>query len=597
MSKSLKNILQYSAAPILSLLIFAILFQTWKIDLNLPIFNYSHDALFSAFEVKSVIDNRWFLTNDYIGFPQSLGKFNHYDFPLQADSINFLIAKFFALFTSNPFLVTNCFFLSGFALNSALSFAVLRSFKISVFSAVIVSVLYAFTPYHFSRNVMHMFLGNYMAIPLITMLALWIMMDKIQIISCNKKHQLCFAPNSSFFIAAACCCFIAANGIYYALYATLIFIFAWFLRNLKKDNFVGNISSPIALCGVIIFVLFLLYLPSFSYWFQNGGNSSVGNRNPIESEYYGLKIINLFLPVANHYIDYLRNIRFFFDELPSQNDESGSESLGILASTGFLFLILWLFAQSQAGEKSVFQKTIKKYSLSENDQNLISNLAGLNLLSVLFVTIGGFMMFIAISFPLIRSHARFSIFIAFFSLFIIAIIFDKAVKKKKLWAKITILIISTLAIFDQVGKVSPLILQSEKTKSAFISDHNFVQKIESIMPKEAMIFVLPVVDFPENAESYDLLRGYLHSKNLRWSYPAIMSRPSSLWQNEVVKMNFKNFISEIKNKGFNGIYLNQKMMAEKFSWSEVRQFIKQLKQISQSSPLVSTDFNLMFFEI
>jgi len=224
-------------------------------------------------------------------------------------------------------------------------------------------------------------------------------------------------------------------------------------------------------------------------------------------------------------------------------------------------------------------------------------LAGLNLLSVLFAMIGGFMMFIAISFPLIRSHARFSIFIAFFSLFIIAIIFDKAVKKKKLWAKITILIISTLAIFDQVGKVSPLILQSEKTKSAFISDHNFVQKIESIMPKEAMIFVLPVVDFPENAESYDLLRGYLHSKNLRWSYPAIMSRPSSLWQNEVVKMNFKNFISEIKNKGFNGIYLNQKMMAEKFSWSEVRQFIKQLKQISQSSPLVSTDFNLMFFEI
>ncbi len=597
MSKSLKNILQYSAAPILSLLIFAILFQIWKIDLNLPIFDYSKDAFFSAFEVKSVIDNRWFLTNDYIGFPQSLGKFNLYDFPLQADSINFLIAKFFALFTSNSFLVTNCFFLSGFVLNSALSFVVLRSFKISVFSAIIVSVLYAFTPYHFSRNVTHLFLGNYMMIPLITMLGLWIMMDKIQVISRNKKHQLCFALNRSFFIAVACCCFIATTGIYYALYATLIFIFAWFLRNLKKDSFVGNISSPIALCGVIIFVLFLLYLPSFSYWFQNGGNASVGNRNPIESEYYGLKIINLFLPIANHYIDYLQNMRFLFEELPSQNDESGSESLGILASTGFLFLILWLFAQSQAGEKSVFQKTIKKYSLSENDQNLISNLAGLNLLSVLFATIGGFVMFIAIPFPLIRSHARFSIFIAFFSLFIIAIIFDKAVKKKKLFAKIAILIISTLAIFDQVGKVSASILQSEKTKSAFISDRDFVQKIESTMPKDAMIFVLPVIGFPENVEPYDLLRGYLHSKNLRWSYPAIMSRPSSLWQHEVVKMNFKNFISEIKNKGFSGIYLNQKMMAEEFNWSEVRQFIKQLKQINQGSPLVSADSNLMFFEI
>ena len=49
--------------------------------------------------------------------------------------------------------------------------------------------------------------------------------------------------------------------------------------------------------------------------------------------------------------------------------------------------------------------------------------------------------------------------------------------------------------------------------------------------------------------------------------------------------------------GFSGIYLNQKMMAEEFNWSEVRQFIKQLKQINQASPLVSADSNLMFFEI
>ena len=597
MTKFLKNILQYSAAPILSLLIFAILFQLWEIDLSLPIFNYSDDALFSTFVMKSMIDNSWFLTNDYIGFPQSLGQFNLYDFPLQSDSIHFLIAKFFTLFTSDPFLVTNCFFLSSFALSAALSFVVLRSFKISVFSATIVSVLYSLIPYHFSRNVTHMFLANYMAIPLITMLGFWIITDKIQIISRNKKNQICLAPNSSFFIAAACCCFIAANGIYYALYATIIFIFAWFLRSLKKDNFSGNISSTIALCYIIIFVLLLLYLPSFIYWFESGGNAKVVGRHQIESEYYGLKIINLFLPVVNHYIDYLRNLRFLFDEISSKNLEQGSESLGILASTGFLFLILWLFAQSQAGEKSVFQKTIKKFSLNENDQNLISNLAGLNLLSVLFATIGGLVMFIVIPFPLIRSHARFSIFIAFFSLFIIAIIFDKAVKKKKLLAKITILIISTLAIFDQVGRVSAPIIQSEKIKSAFISDRDFVQKIESTMPKDAMIFALPVISFPENAESYDLLRGYLHSKNLRWSYPAIINRPSSLWQHEVVKMNFEDFISEIKNKGFSGIYLNQKMMAEQLSWSEVRQFIKELKQIAQELPLVSADSNLMFFEI
>lgn len=602
--KNLKIIIPYLISPILSLIILTFFFQLWKVDLRLPIFGYDGgDSLFGIFEAKSVVDGGWFFTNSFIGFPQSLGQFNLYDFPLQADSFHFFIIKVFSYFTSNPFLIMAWFFITSFALISTVSFAVLRSFNISNFSATIISILYAFTPYHFSRNLMHVFLGNYVAIPLVVMVSLWIISDKMELLAINKKGQFYLNPNRFFYIALAISLFVATNGIYYAFYACIIFGFSWFLRGLKNGVVLDRQSfTPLVLCGSIIFALLCLYLPSFLYWSANGLNSSVANRDIIESERFGLKIVNLFTPIANHYLEYFRNLRWYFDEIYLESEserksESGMESLGIIAASGFLFLLLWLIVRGQSGTNSFFQKTIKKFSLSENDQNLISDLAGLNLISVLFATVGGFVMFVAMAFPLVRSHARFSIFIAFFSLFLVAIILDKIVQKKKNLAKIAVSIIFVLALFDQVGQVSAISIQNDKAKSNFISDQDFVQKIEETMPKGAMIFMLPVLNFPESEEPYNLLSGYLHSKELRWSYPAMRGRKSNLWQQEIAEFGFADFIAEIRKKGFVGIYIDRKLMAEKYSWPEVRKLEAQLKKVAKGKKLVSKNSNLVFFAI
>lgn len=596
--KNLKTISSYLVAPILSLIILTFFFQLWKVDLSLPIFGYDGgDSLFGIFEAKSIVDGGWFFTNSFIGFPQSLEQFNLYDFPLQADSFHFLIIKIFSYFTSNPFLIMAWFFIASFALISTVSFAVLRSFNISNFSATIVSILYAFTPYHFSRNLSHAFLGNYVAIPLVIMVSLWIISDKMKLIEINKKGQFYLNPNRCFYIALAISLFVAANGIYYAFYACIIFGFSWFLRGLKNGTLLDRKSlTTIALSGAIIFALLCLYLPSFLYWSANGLNNSVANRDIMESERFGLKIVNLFIPIANHYLEYFRNLRWCFDEIASEG-ESGMESLGIIAASGFLFLLLWLIVRGQSGANSFFQKTIKKFSLSENDQNLISDLAGLNLISVLFATVGGFVMFVAMAFPLVRSHARFSIFIAFFSLFLVAIICDKIVQKRENLAKILISIIFVLALFDQVGKVSAKSIQGDEVKSNFVSDQNFVKKIEEMMPKGAMIFMLPVLNFPESEEPYHLLAGYLHSKELHWSYPAMRGRQSNLWQQEIAEFGFADFISEVKKKGFVGIYVDRRLVAEKYSWPEVRKLEARLKKVAKREMLVSKNANLVFFEI
>ena len=225
------------------------------------------------------------------------------------------------------------------------------------------------------------------------------------------------------------------------------------------------------------------------------------------------------------------------------------------------------------------------------------------MLTVLFASIGGIVMFLVAAFPMLRSHARFSVFIAFFSLILIAVIFEKILQKKKIWAQIFLSLVFILAFFDQVGKVSALTINPPEIKKDFEDDKDFVQKIEQILPEGAMIFQMPLITFPES-NNYDLMRGYLHSKNLRWSYPAMRGRKAALWQQEVVKLDFKDFISELRKAGFKGIYINR-VAALKYQkdedmpkiWREIRKLETNLRTIKKNRPIVSKNLQLIFYEI
>jgi len=608
--KNLKKISLYFVAPILSVATFILLFQLWKLDLHAPIFAYGHDALIAFFLIKNIIQTGWFSSNELVGWPHLI-PFSLNDFPMHADGFNFLILKAFTYFSSDPFLIVNCFFILTFALTSFTSFIALRSLGITAFTAIIVSILYSFTPYHFYRGTWHVFLSNYSPIPLIIMVSLWIAAGKIKMIDVNEKGQFYLNPNRFFFFALAICIFVSGGGIYYALYSCVIFVFAWILYGLKKGIFSDRQFFTVTfLCSAIIIVLLFLHIPSFFYWMQNGMNGNATYRSMEQSELYGLKIITLFLPVQNHYLEYLSNVRKIYDT-NVLTYESTFTSLGIIGAVGFLFLLLWLFTKNQDGEKSFLQRTIQKYSLNEKDQNLISDLAGLNLFMVLFAVVGGLVMLFAMPFPMLRSHARFSIFIAFLSLTLIAIIFDKIIKKKlfgkKIFAQILVVAIATLAMFDQVGQLSPDILQRETPleikviMAKFNSDHHFVEEIEKTMPTGAMIMQMPVVIFPEGG-TYELMMGYIYSKNLRWSYPVIRGRKSAMWQLKTAKLDFKDFIIELKKAGFSGVYIDRILMSqlkedEAQGWRDLIKFEKQLKSIAKRPPITSQNKLLVFFEI
>ena len=392
--------------------------------------------------------------------------------------------------------------------------------------------------------------------------------------------------------------FAAISGIYYAFYALVIFTFAWFICGLKNGKFLNRqIFTLIAICAATLLTLLVLYFPVLKFWAVNGFNVSIANRDYSQSEFFALRIADLLMPVANHYFDYLRDLRTSFDFAFNIEDERRSSTLGILGSGAFIFLLIWLLLKSQISN-SLLQKNLKKFSLSKNDKSLISNLASLNLLSILFATAGGLVLLLVLSFPLIRSHARFCIFIAFFALFLVAIFFDK-MAQKSLKAKLVIIVISILALFDQVGNLSNFEQQAQARVRKFNIDQQFVTKAQIKLKAGAQVFILPVFGFPEGSgDQYSATVFYLISKNLKVSYPVIKGRKAHLWQERVVNLKFKQFILELKKAGFSAIAIerNNYVLAKKNSWKNLRKLETNLKSLDKK-PIVSKDLNWILFKI
>jgi phosphoglycerol transferase len=215
-------------------------------------------------------------------------------------------------------------------------------------------------------------------------------------------------------------------------------------------------------------------------------------------------------------------------------------------------------------------------------------------------------MFISINFATIRSHARFCVFIGFVVLVIAAIIID-VISRKNLLKKFdfkgkvattSLFLILVLGLLDQVGYGALEIIQSQKNKEKFFLDREFVGNIEAAMPTNSAIFVVPAYGFPESdGDDYNSLIGYLHAKNLRWSYPAIKGRAANLWQKKISELKFEQFIGELKSAGFSGLYLDRKLLRLQKGEKELQKFEENLRTTFGEKKIISRDERLVFYRL
>jgi hypothetical protein len=579
-NKRSKESAAYIIAMVLCLWILERLLKLRHSDLSVPFVYNDSDGTFFNVMVKTVITNGWYLNNDSLGMPKGM---EMHDFPIP-DSFHFLVFKFLGLFTSNSGLIINLFFLLTFPLTTVSSLFVLRRFGISYAPAILASLLYTFTFYHFFRNVQHLMYSPYYNVPLVVMMALWIFWGELSLTKTEENRTRWNLRDPKLICSVLICLLTASTGgAYYFFFASVLLLSAGIFIAIR-DKSLRRMLLPSILIAIMFGTFIINISPNLIYFYKNG-QSPVAVRNPAEAEYCGLKVGLLLTPTLNHRLKSLAEFKDVYGKTPLVNENVDS-SLGFIGSIGFLTLIGFM----------LFHRPFPSREGVNRVSELLSHLGIMNITAVLVATIGGFgSLFNHLVSPQIRCYNRFSIFIAFLSLFAAAILLDLVylryikTRLRQVLFHISIVLLILLGVLDQTPK--NLLPDFKTVKAEYQNDSNFIRQIESALPPRAMIFQLPLCTYPEG-ESYNQLKPYLHSNTLRWSFGAIRNRPAGLWQKAIAAKPTNEMVEALAIAGFSGIYIDRALYKDNGAGIE-----NELSKFLVMEPLVSSTKQYSFFNL
>jgi hypothetical protein len=125
---------------------------------------------------------------------------------------------------------------------------------------------------------------------------------------------------------------------------------------------------------------------------------------------------------------------------------------------------------------------------------------------------------------------------------------------------------AALALGDQLPPRTPT-SEIESVRAVIASDATLSRMLEAALPPGAMLFQLPVADFPEgprigSAIDYEHLRPYLFTSRLRFSYGSDKGRAREAWQHRMEELPPETMVDALERCGFAGILLNRKAYAD-----------------------------------
>ncbi|HVS40259.1 MAG TPA: hypothetical protein VMS17_32170, partial [Gemmataceae bacterium] len=315
---------------------------------------------------------------------------------------------------------------------------------------------------------------------------------------------------------------------------------------------------------------------------------AAAGRIPGEADYYGLSIGEMLLPTASHRIGWLAGIvnHYVSDSARRVTPEWWGQPLGFIAAAGFLYLL--------------GRFLLRRRGRAERAED---GLAFLNLAAVLFGMVGGlgsvFAFWVS---PMIRCYGRLSICIAFFALAGLFLLLERTAQRyvRSRWSRaawgVGLLGLLVLGILDQT---SPAIMTPTyaATQRQFDSDRDFGQRIEALLPPGSMVYQMPYVPFPESwpvhdLTDYELLRPYLHTRTLRWSYGTVKGGNTDGWQAEMDKLPMPELVETLAFAGFRGVYIDRRGFADGAAQAE-----EELACLLNVEPLVSQTGQQSFFDL
>ena len=451
-----------------------------------------------------------------------------------------LLGRAFGLFAG-----LNIALLVGHLLAAATMFLVARSLDCSTPWALVAGLAFGLAPYIFAQSPHHITVAYAWHVPLFMLVWKW----------ASVEPGLEFGSRK--FWSAACIAFITGlQNVYYTnIFCQLTLLGAgllWLRTGSRRP-----LVAALAVIGGAAAAFALMNLDGWAYKAVHGPNGGALVREYKWLEVYGLKLVDLVVPPATHHFQLFADFAKAHREAAPLQDEGSYLGLVGLAALGLL-----AFSSIAAVVK--------------NRANSIPMEAWQVLWIVLCFSTGGLNAILgAFGFTLFRTGCRYSIVILAIVLLYAAHRLTALGKAAAFRIDSETLRIGTLTAAIAAGIVILWDQVPQAPKPEFTAllarqveaDRDFVAQMEATLPAGAMVFQLPIIEFPESpapgVPPYDHFRPYLYSKQLRFSYGSMKGRPREQWQNDLGKVPFEKAIEQIKDRGFAAIYINRNGFPDK----------------------------------
>lgn len=503
--------------------------QLWNWSPGIPL-SLGGDNSFYLMHAENLARGGSFYSNPYLGAPvgQSM-----YDYPAIGELLNYEMFRVIALVTRSAPLAETLFYFGTFFAVALSSNITCQKLGLTKEISISVSLLFTFLPYHLIKNVQHLMLSNYVAIPLVVFALISIIQIPKPAMSRNREFVL-------FLVGVVA----GGTGIYYAIFSMLI---------VTTVVMVSVIPKPIRKHGLKLWAIYMVgmftsivlsVLPILRFGFKNGFHDF--QRSFLEVEYYGLKIANLLRPIKEHRIDFLSHISEKFS--PTLIPGEPVEMLGIIGSIGIVLLLTKALATQTGNGK-------------RTDSWQIALLSKVSLLTVLLASVGSLNSILyVLGLQQIRVWSRAAPLIGFCALAACGILLQNRESWQHKSVRVRNSLLVGVMVVGLLDQTSPMFVPNYlDNANRWKKESAFQTTADSYFPKKSMILQLPITNFPENGpqagmEDYYQAFPFIHGSELRWSYGNIKTRESMFHEN-ARDLNSVELIQYARQTGFVGLHI------------------------------------------
>jgi hypothetical protein len=398
-------------------------------------------------------------------------------------------------------------------------------------------ILFGLAPFAFIRNINHLSLSAYWHLPVMVLTLMWLWGEPS--VSLSRKVGLLLGCGCGFLSGQL-------NAYYLGIFLVLLtMVLPGGISSRGREALIAYIAILISCISGFL----AANADTFIRAATHGWNHAAVSRDLWWMTKFGLFLPDLLIP-RDHFLPRIQQEawKFYYLHVPSElSGESQTAYVGAIAVIGLLVMTVG----------SVIQ-------ISMRAAGRVSPFFWLAVSILLFALPGGVNYLLgACGIQLLRGTNRYSILLACVALYYLCSF--RLPQRCPRWLVPTLLIpVTMLGIIDQI----PQLPSWEKNEiqegsRAYSADSHFFPELEKMLPKGAMVFDLPVKDYPESGpvykmDDYEHLRPLLHTTSLRFSYGTVKGRGDVEWQKVVSGKIPADFVRELQGRNFAAVLVNRR---------------------------------------